>query len=179
MSSELVWIDLEMTGLDVKRHVIVEIATVITDAELNVVATGPDLVIHASEDELSQMEATVADMHTVSGLLDAIRVSRLCRNEAERETIRFLKARIPGYYRPPLCGNSIYIDRRFLAAQMQELEGLFHYRSIDVSSIKELCQRWYPGVFEGRPKKSGAHRALNDILDSIAELRYYRQLIFR
>lgn len=177
--SHLVWLDLEMTGLEVKRHVIVELATVITDAELKILATGPSFVIHASEEELSQMESVVSQMHTSSGLLVAIRASMTTRDFAERETIRFLKEHIPDDYRPPLCGNSIWTDRIFLSSQMPELHEFFHYRSIDVTTIKELCRRWYPDVLQQQPPKSENHRALEDIMESITELRYYRAKIFR
>lgn len=177
--SHLVWLDLEMTGLEVKRHVIVELATVITDAELNILATGPSFVIHASEEELSQMGSVVSQMHTASGLLVAIRASKTTRDFAERETIRFMKEHIPDDYRPPLCGNSIATDRIFLASQMPKLHELFHYRSIDVTTIKELCRRWYPDALQQQPQKSENHRALEDITESITELRYYRAKIFR
>ncbi|HZU71846.1 MAG TPA: oligoribonuclease [Acidimicrobiales bacterium] len=175
----LAWLDLEMTGLDPGRNSIVEIATLLTDDDLDIVAEGPDLVLSAPASELEAMESVVRDMHTRSGLLDAIRASATSRAEAEGATLRFLRTHIPAAGTIPLCGNSIGTDRRFLAAQMPELDSFFHYRSVDVSTIKELCRRWYPEALESAPPKKGGHRALDDIRESVNELRYYRQAVFR
>jgi oligoribonuclease len=170
--------DLEMTGLDPARHVIVEIATLLTDDELNPVAEGPDIVVRAEADDLAQMDDVVRNMHTRSGLLVSIQGSELTLADAGRQTLEFLKAHIAVARTVPLCGNSIGTDRRFLAAQMPEVEEFLHYRSIDVSSVKELCRRWYPEVLARAPAKREAHRALDDIRESIAELAYYRTTIF-
>jgi len=174
----LAWMDLEMTGLDPGRHVIVEIATLITDDDLQPVAEGPDIVIHATAEELEQMDDVVVAMHTRSGLLAAIQSSTTSLAEAGEQTLAFLKTHIPDVRSVPLCGNSIGTDRRFLAAQLPDVENFLHYRSIDVSSVKELCRRWYPEVLAAVPPKREAHRALGDIRESIAELAYYRSTIF-
>jgi oligoribonuclease len=170
--------DLEMTGLDPMRHVIVEIATLLTDDELRPIAEGPDIVIHAISDELDLMDGVVRTMHTRSGLLEAIQQSDRTVADAGRQTLAFLREHIPEARTVPLCGNSIGTDRRFLAAQMPEIEEFLHYRSIDVSSVKELCRRWYPEVLARAPAKQETHRALDDIRESIAELVYYRSTIF-
>jgi oligoribonuclease len=170
--------DLEMTGLDPARHVIVEIATLITDDELVVVAEGPDLVVHAGAEQLEAMEPVVREMHTRSGLLAAIETSTLTLQEAGRQTLEFLKQQVPAKGTVPLCGNSIGTDRRFLAAQLPDIENWLHYRSIDVSTVKELCRRWYPGVLAKAPTKKTAHRALDDVRESVAELAYYRSTVF-
>jgi len=170
--------DLEMTGLDPARHVIVEIATLITDDDLAVVAEGPDLVVHAEPSQLDAMEPVVREMHTRSGLLAAIETSTLTLDEAGRQTLEFLKSHVPAKSSVPLCGNSIGTDRRFLAAQLPEIENWLHYRSVDVSTIKELCRRWYPGVLAKAPGKKTSHRALDDVRESVAELTYYRAAIF-
>jgi len=164
-----------MTGLEPDRHVIVEIATVITDDYLNVIADGPDLVIHASEEQLAQMGDFVTEMHTKSGLLPAIVASSVSIEEAEEATLAFLKQHIGEANSVPLCGNSIGTDRRFLQEYMPTLESFFHYRNVDVSSLKELAKRWYPRIYFTAPTKSGNHRALADIRESIEELRYYRE----
>lgn len=174
----LAWMDLEMTGLDPARHVIVEIATLLTDDQLNLIAEGPDIVIHAGADELARMDDFVRSMHERSGLLTAMQASESSLADAGRETLAFLTANIAEPRTVPLCGNSIGTDRRFLAAYLPGVEEFLHYRSIDVSSIKELCRRWYPDVLAGAPAKTGAHRALDDIRESIAELAYYRSAIF-
>jgi oligoribonuclease len=174
----LVWMDLEMTGLDPSQNVIVEIATLITDDELNVVAEGPDLVIHQPEEKLAIMEPIVVEMHTKSGLLDAIRTSTITLEEAGAATLEFIKQWVPEARKVPLCGNSIGMDRRFLEAYLPEIEHWLHYRSVDVSSIKELTRRWYPGLNNSRPFKVGTHRALDDIRESIAELAFYRERVF-
>ncbi len=170
--------DLEMTGLDPARHVIVEIATIVTDDELRVIAEGPDLVVHADEEQLSAMDDVVRQMHTRSGLLDAIVASRITLAEAGQATLAFIEAQVPEARTVPLCGNSIGTDRRFLAAQLPEIEDWLHYRSVDVSTVKELCRRWYPQAFSAAPGKKTAHRALDDIRESVAELAYYRSTIF-
>ena len=174
----LVWIDLEMTGLDPARNVIVEIATLVTDDELEIVAEGPDLVVHATDEQLAAMEDVVVAMHTKSGLLDTIKASTLTLAEAGAQTLAFIKDHVPTAGTVPLCGNSIGTDRRFLAVQLPEVEEWLHYRSVDVSTVKELVRRWYPGVLAAAPKKEGAHRALDDIRESVAELRYYREAVF-
>jgi oligoribonuclease len=174
----LAWMDLEMTGLDPGRHVIVEIATLLTDDDLVPIADGPDIVVHASAHELDAMDDVVRTMHTRSGLLAASQASTVSLIDGGRQTLEFLRAHIPTPGTIPLCGNSIGTDRRFLAAQLPEIEAFFHYRSIDVSTIKELCRRWYPEVLAQAPAKREAHRALDDIRESIAELAYYRSTIF-
>ena len=174
----LAWMDLEMTGLDPARHVIVEIATIITDDDLEIVAEGPDLVVHASEDELAEMDDFVVGMHTDSGLLETIRSSTLSLADAGAQTMAFLREHIPAERSVPLCGNSIGTDRRFLAVHLPEIEEYLHYRSVDVSTIKELGRRWSPDVVKAAPEKVGSHRALDDIRESIEELRYYRRTLF-
>ena len=170
--------DLEMTGLDPDRHVIVEIATLLTDDDLELVAEGPDLIVHASELELAEMDDFVTNMHTRSGLLDQITASTVSLEEAGRQTMAFLQEHIPEARTVPLCGNSIGTDRRFLAKQLPEVEEYLHYRSIDVSTLKELARRWHPKAFRSAPKKGGAHRALDDIRESLEELRHYRSTLF-
>jgi oligoribonuclease len=169
--------DLEMTGLDPDRHVIVEIASVITDDELEMIALGPDLIVKTSEEELAAMDEVVRAMHVRSGLLEAMAAEGISLAEAGQATLDFLEAHVPPGT-VPLCGNSIGTDRRFLARWLPEIDAYLHYRSVDVSTIKELAKRWYPDAYAGQPKKAGAHRALDDILESIQELRYYRKAIF-
>lgn len=175
----LAWMDLEMTGLDPSRHTIVEIATLVTDDDLRVVAEGPDLVVSATEDELAAMSDVVRDMHTRSGLLAAIEASQLSLAEAGSQTLAFLRQHIPEPGTVPLAGNSIGMDRRFLAVHLPEVETFLHYRSVDVSTLKELARRWYPDAATGAPRKRGSHRAMDDIEESVAELAYYRQSLFR
>jgi oligoribonuclease len=175
----LAWMDLEMTGLDPSRHVIVEVATLITDDNLELIAEGPDIVISASEEELGGMDEVVRAMHSRSGLIEAVQASTVTLEEAGEATLAFLRQHIPEPGTVPLCGNSIGTDRRFLAAWLPEVNDYLHYRSIDVSTIKELARRWYPDAYTNGPKKAGTHRALDDILESIRELRYYRDTIFR
>ena len=167
-----------MTGLDHLRDEIVEIATIVTDDELEIIAEGPDIVIHQDDEVLARMDPFVVDMHTRSGLLAAIRASTVTLEDAGAQTLAFIRQHVPEPRSVPLCGNSIGTDRRFLAAYLPDIEEYLHYRSIDVSSIKELVRRWYPKVRQARPQKAGNHRALDDIRDSIAELRYYRQRVF-
>lgn len=175
----LVWMDLEMTGLDHMSDVIVEIATIITDDDLNIVAEGPDLVIHQPDDVLNKMNEVVMKMHTDSGLLEQISSSTLTLEEAGRQTLEFIKEHCPAAGTVPLCGNSIGTDRRFLARYLPEIENYLHYRSVDVSSIKELVRRWYPEANARRPWKPNSHRALDDIKESVAELQHYQQVVFR
>jgi oligoribonuclease len=179
MAQELVWLDLEMTGLDPKKHRIIEIATIITDSELNVIAEGPDLVIHAHDKILEHMNDYVHEMHHSSGLLDEVRRSKISIEEAEAKTLEFLDEHLEGKYSPPLCGNSIGTDRRFLDAQMNSLERRFHYRVVDVSSIKELAMRWNPEIDAKITPKMETHRALDDIIESIEELKFYRENLFK
>jgi len=174
----LAWMDLEMTGLDPSRHVIVEIASLVTDYDLAIVAEGPDLVVHATPAQLAEMDEFVTAMHTRSGLLDAITASTLTLEEAGARTLEFLKLHIPEPRTVPLAGNSIGTDRRFLATQLPEVEEYLHYRSVDVSTLKELCRRWYPEVSKKAPEKKGGHRALQDIQESVAELAFYRKAVF-
>ncbi|MBS1839190.1 MAG: oligoribonuclease [Actinobacteria bacterium] len=170
--------DLEMTGLDPATNVIVEIATLVTDDELNIVAEGPELVVHTTEEELAKMEPVVVAMHTRSGLLDQIRASTVTLEDAGAATLAFIEEHVPEPRTVPLCGNSIGMDRRFLAVHLPEIEEHLHYRSIDVSTIKELARRWYPGTLDGLSKKSSAHRAMDDIKESVAELVYWRGKVF-
>jgi oligoribonuclease len=174
----LVWMDLEMTGLDHTSDVIVEIATLITDDQLEIVAEGPDLVIHATDEQLAAMDPFVVDMHTRSGLLDQIKASSITLEEAGAATLAFIKEHVPEERAVPLCGNSIGTDRRFLDAYLPDIENWLHYRSIDVSSVKELVKRWYPAVDTSRPRGQGSHRALDDIRESIREMAYYRDTVF-
>ena len=172
----LIWIDLEMTGLDPETHQIIEIATIVTDAQLNILAEGPVLAIHQPEAELAKMDEWCTTTHTNSGLVERIRQSNITEEEAVRQTIAFLEQWVPKGA-SPICGNSIGQDRRFLYKHMPELEQYFHYRYLDVSTLKELTRRWKPELLSGFSKK-GSHLALDDIRDSIAELRYYREHIF-
>lgn len=170
--------DLEMTGLEPESDVIVEIATLITDDELNIIAEGPDLVIHQSDEVLARMNQIVVDMHTKSGLLEAIKSSTITLEEAGAATLEFIRQHIPEARTTPLCGNSIGTDRRFLAKYLPEIENYLHYRSVDVSTIKELVRRWYPKLGLERPNKGGTHRALDDIRASVNELVFYRERVF-
>lgn len=171
--------DLEMTGLEPDRHVIVEIATLVTDDELNIVAEGPDLVIHQPQEALDAMDDVVLAMHKRSGLLEAIHASTVSIDEAGEATLAFIKEHVPTASSVPLCGNSIGTDRRFLAVHLPAIETYLHYRSIDVSTVKELSRRWYPDAILGAPNKAGGHRALDDIRESVEELRYFRSAVFR
>ena len=174
----LVWLDLEMTGLDIRRHVIVEIAALVTDDELEPVDDGIDLIVHATPEQLAEMDDFVRAMHTKSGLLPEIEASTLSLAEAGAQVLDYVRAHVDEGS-SPLCGNSIGVDRRFLDRQLPELDKFLHYRSIDVSSFKELCRRWYPVVYKGRPNKTETHRALADVQESIAELKYYREQMLR
>ena len=174
----LVWMDLEMTGLDHTSDVIVEIATIVTDDDLTIIAEGPDLVIHQPDEVLATMDPFVVDMHTKSGLLEQIKASEISLEAAGAATLEFIKQHVPEPASVPLCGNSIGTDRRFLAAYLPDIENHLHYRSIDVSSVKELVKRWYPGIDADRPRGQGSHRALDDIRESIREMAYYRKHVF-
>jgi oligoribonuclease len=174
----LAWMDLEMTGLDAGQHVIVEMATLLTTDDLEIIAEGPDLVIHASEEQLATMGDFVTAMHTSSGLLEEIRSSTLTLDAAVEQTLAFLRTHIDEPGTIPLCGNSIGTDRRFLVRHAPVLEDFFHYRSVDVSTIKELARRWNPEALKEVPEKSSNHRALDDIRASVEELRAYRTLLF-
>ncbi|MFU8836929.1 MAG: oligoribonuclease [Thiohalomonadaceae bacterium] len=176
-NNNLVWIDLEMTGLEPDQDRVIEIATIVTDAQLNLLAEGPVLAIHQSEAVLAGMDEWNQTHHGQSGLLQRVRDSRIDEAEAQQQTIAFLSQFVDGR-QSPMCGNSICQDRRFLARHMPELEGFFHYRNLDVSTLKELARRWYPEVFVGL-SKTGSHQALDDIRESIEELRYYRERMLR
>jgi oligoribonuclease len=179
VDDRLVWIDLEMTGLDLQRHHIVEIAVLVTDANLDVLADGLDLVVHQPAEVLVEMDDFVRKMHTKSGLLSEIERSSLTLDAAGEKTLEYIKQFVPEPATAPLCGNSIGVDRRFLDRYLPGLDRYLHYRSIDVSSLKELCRRWYPEAYKKRPSKTEAHRALDDVTESVAELRYYREAIMR
>ena len=172
----MVWLDLEMTGLE-EQHVIIEVATVVTDANLEILAEGPDIAINRSVEDLNNIDPWSAKQHTESGLMDKVRASRIGINEAEAQTLDFVKQWV-GRWEAPLCGNSIWVDRLFLKREMPKLEAYLHYRVVDVSSIKELVSRWHPDA-EDPPSKTKSHRALDDVLESIAELRWYRRHHFK
>jgi oligoribonuclease len=174
----LVWIDCEMTGLDLTRDALIEVAALVTDAELNVLGSGVDVVIHAPDEVLAAMDEYVRDMHAKSGLTDAVRTSTTSLSEAEDMIMAYVLAFAPTPNTAPLCGNSIATDRGFLARDMRRLDEHLHYRMVDVSSIKELARRWYPRTYYGQPSKGLAHRALADIKESIRELDYYRRTVF-
>jgi len=171
--------DLEMTGLDPAVHTIVEMATLVTDDDLEVIAEGPDLVIHQPPEALAAMPDVVRAMHRESGLLQAIEESPIGLADARAQTLAFVKEHATQPRTVPLAGNSIGTDRRFLAIFCPEIEEWLHYRSVDVSTVKELARRWYPDAFASAPAKHGSHRALDDIRESVAELRHYRESIFR
>ncbi len=173
----LVWIDCEMTGLDLSHDELVEIACVVTDGELTALDEGVSAVIRPSDGSLVTMPDIVREMHTVSGLLDDIPAG-VPLADAEALILDYVRGHVPEARKAPLAGSSVYVDRGFLARDMKALDGYLHYRVVDVSSIKELVRRWYPRVFFAAPKKNGGHRALADILDSVAELRFYRDAVF-
>lgn len=175
--NSLVWIDLEMTGLSPERDRIIEIATIITDSNLEVIAEGPVLAVSQSEPMLAGMDEWNTRTHTATGLVDRVRESSIDDRQAERETLRFIQQYVPRN-KSPLCGNSICQDRRFLARYMRDLESWLHYRNLDVSTVKELARRWNPDLLNGITKR-GSHRALDDIRESITELRYYRTHFLR
>ncbi|MBC6468825.1 oligoribonuclease [Actinomadura alba] len=177
MNDLLVWIDCEMTGLDLRNDALIEIAALVTDGELNILDEGIDLVIKPPEESIAQMSKVVRDMHTASGLLKAL-PGGITVAEAEDLVLRYIRSHVPDAKKAPLCGNSIATDRSFLARDMPALDEHLHYRMVDVSSIKELARRWYPRVYFASPEKKGGHRALADITESIRELRYYRAALF-
>jgi oligoribonuclease len=177
MNDRLVWIDCEMTGLDLQRDALIEIAALVTDSELNILDEGIDLVIKPPEEAVLQMSRVVRDMHTTSGLLKELS-SGITLAEAEARVLDYVRSHVPGAKKAPLCGNSIATDRSFLARDMPALDAHLHYRMVDVSSIKELSRRWYPRAYFASPAKKGGHRALADITESITELRYYRAAVF-
>jgi oligoribonuclease len=177
-TDRLVWVDCEMTGLDLGKDALIEIAALVTDADLNVLGEGVDVVISAPDATLDGMEKIVADMHTASGLTELVRASTTSVAEAQRLVLEYVRSYVSDARSVPLCGNSIATDRAFIARDMPELDRFLHYRMIDVSSIKELCRRWYPRVYFAQPAKGLAHRALADIRESIRELRYYRSTVF-
>jgi oligoribonuclease len=174
----LVWIDCEMTGLDLVRDKLIEVAVLVTDSELNVLDPGMDLVISVPDADLDGMDPVVAEMHAKSGLTDAVRASSLTLAEAEQQVLAYVKRFVPERRTAPLCGNSIGTDRGFLARDMPELDDHLHYRMVDVSSVKELGRRWFPRVYFAQPAKGLAHRALADIIESVRELAYYRRTLF-
>jgi oligoribonuclease len=178
VNDRLVWIDCEMTGLDLGHDALIEIAALVTDGDLQVLGAGVDLVIHADESALSAMPDVVRDMHARSGLTEDVRRSSVTLREAEERVLAYVREHVPEPRTAPLAGNSIATDRGFLARDMPELDAHLHYRMVDVSSIKELCRRWFPRVFYAKPEKGMAHRALADILESIRELDYYRRTVF-
>ena len=178
MSDRLVWIDCEMTGLELGRDALIEVAVLVTDKELTILDEGIDVVIHTADDILAQMLPIVRNMHASSGLTDAVRASTVTLGQAERLVVDYVKSLVPDARTAPLCGNSIATDRGFLSRDMPELDAHLHYRMIDVSSIKELARRWYPRVYFAQPEKGLAHRALADIHESIRELAYYRKTVF-
>jgi oligoribonuclease len=174
----LVWADCEMTGLDLRRDALIEIAVLVTDSELRVLDDGVDIVITAPDELLDGMQPVVREMHAHSGLTEAVRASTTTVAGAEQQVLDYLRKHVPEARTVPLCGNSIATDRAFLARDMPELDAFLHYRMVDVSSIKELCRRWYPRVYFSQPQKGLAHRALADVKESIRELRYYRSTVF-
>ncbi|HTI26334.1 MAG TPA: oligoribonuclease [Kutzneria sp.] len=178
MTDRLVWIDCEMTGLDLGKDALIEIAALVTDAELNVLGDGVDVVIHADDEALAAMPDVVRDMHAHSGLTEEVRRATTTLEEAEQLVLDYIRQWVPDSRTTPLAGNSIATDRGFIARDMPELDGHLHYRMVDVSSIKELCRRWYPRIYYAQPAKGLAHRALADIHESIRELAYYRATAF-
>ncbi|RJG42287.1 oligoribonuclease [Motilimonas pumila] len=175
--NNLIWVDMEMTGLDPEQHKVIEIASIVTDSELNILAEGPVIAIHQSQAELDKMDDWCTTTHTNSGLVERVQKSTITEAQASEQTLAFLAEWVPAGV-APMCGNSIGQDRRFMVKHMAELEAFFHYRNIDVSSVKELGRRWAPDMVKGF-KKRGVHLALDDIRESIAELVYYRQHFFK
>ncbi|MEO6204517.1 MAG: oligoribonuclease [Mycobacteriales bacterium] len=178
MSDRLVWIDCEMTGLEVESDLLIEVAALVTDGDLNVLGEGVDVVIGATAEQLERMPEVVREMHASSGLTDEVLASKVTMREAEEQVLAYIKHWVPDPAKAPLCGNSIGTDRGFLRRDMVELDNHLHYRMVDVSSIKELARRWYPRAYFASPKKGGGHRALADIKESVLELAYYRQAVF-
>lgn len=177
--NRIVWVDLEMTGLDPSRHVIVEVAALVTDAELNIIDEGVDLVVHATDAKLAEMDDFVTQMHSDNGLLDDIKASTVSIEEAEGAVLELVEKHCDPAHPAPLAGNSIATDRTFIKAQMPRLDAALHYRMIDVSTVKELSRRWFPKAYFNQPQKGMAHRALADIVESIRELDYYRRSVFQ
>jgi len=177
VNDKVVWIDCEMTGLDLRTDALVEVAALVTDFELNVLGDGVDIVIKPPAAAVDQMPDVVREMHTSSGLLAEL-VTGVSLDEAEQQVLAYVREHVPEPRKAPLAGNTVATDRAFLGRDMTALEGWLHYRIIDVSSIKELSRRWYPRAYYAAPKKSGGHRALADIRESIEELRYYRAAVF-
>ncbi|MBB5153169.1 oligoribonuclease [Saccharopolyspora phatthalungensis] len=178
MNDRLVWIDCEMTGLDLGKDALIEIAALVTDADLNILGEGVDIVIHADDEALAGMPDVVREMHDRSGLTEEVRRSTVTLEEAEQRVLDYVRKYVPDGRSAPLAGNSIATDRSFIARDMPRLDTHLHYRMVDVSSIKELCRRWYPRVYYAQPEKGLAHRALADIRESIRELAYYRRTAF-
>ncbi|WP_111765941.1 oligoribonuclease [Nakamurella deserti] len=178
MNDRLVWIDCEMTGLDLKKDALIEIAALVTDSDLNILGDGVDIVIHADDEALAGMPEVVVAMHAASGLTEEVRRSTVTLREAEEQVLAYIREFVPDPRTAPLAGNSIGTDRGYISRDMPELDEHLHYRMIDVSSIKELCRRWYPRIYFAQPAKGMAHRALADIKESIRELAYYRQTAF-
>ncbi len=176
-SDRLVWVDCEMTGLELGSDLLIEVAALVTDSELNVLGEGVDVVIGATHEQLANMLPVVRDMHAGSGLTKEVLASTVTLQEAEQQVLAYVREHVPEARKAPLCGNSIATDRGFLTRDMAELDGWLHYRMVDVSSIKELARRWYPRAYYAAPKKGGGHRALADIQESVLELRYYREAI--
>lgn len=174
----LVWVDCEMTGLDLGKDALIEVAALVTDPDLNVLGDGVDVVIHADEAALAGMPDIVREMHEKSGLTEKVRTSSITLAEAEDMILDYITTLVPDPRTVPLCGNSIATDRGFIARDMPRLDAHLHYRMVDVSSVKELCRRWYPRAYFGQPAKGLSHRALADIRESIRELAYYRRTIF-
>ena len=174
----LVWVDCEMTGLDLRRDALIEVAVIVTDAELVPLDDGVDVIIHAHDDVLETMLPVVREMHDASGLTEAVRASTVTLGDAEQVVLDYVKSHVSDPKTAPLCGNSIATDRAFLARDMPALDGHLHYRMVDVSSLKELAKRWYPRVYQSQPEKGLAHRAGADIRESILELAYYRRTLF-
>lgn len=178
LSEPLVWVDLEMTGLDPERDVILEAAVIVTDGTLDAIVEGPDIVVSQPPAALHRMADVVREMHARSGLTDAVGSSGTATAAAEAALLRFVTTHVPQPRTAPLAGNSVHADRAFLRRYMPALEAHLHYRNVDVSTVKELARRWRPDLLEGAPAKGGSHRALADIRESIAELRYYRSHMF-
>ncbi|SMG05731.1 oligoribonuclease [Rhodococcus rhodochrous J3] len=178
VQDKLVWIDCEMTGLRLGSDKLIEIAALVTDSDLNVLGEGVDIVIHADDDALADMPEVVQQMHERSGLTEEVRRSTVSLAEAEKQVLAYIREHVTEAGTAPLAGNSIATDRAFITRDMPELDNYLHYRMVDVSSIKELCRRWYPRIYFGQPEKGLSHRALADIKESIRELRYYRRTAF-
>jgi len=178
VNDRLVWVDCEMTGLSVRTDKLIEIAALVTDSDLNILGEGIDVVIHTDDESLSGMPDVVVAMHAKSGLTERVRESTITLEQAERMVLEYIREHVPEANTAPLAGNSIATDRGFISRDMPTLDSHLHYRMIDVSSIKELCRRWYPRIYFGQPPKEMTHRALTDITESIRELAYYRGTAF-